>query len=45
VRPDTSTDDTSAAMKISKSDALAANSSRPTLRFEEQHLTSCGATN
>jgi len=27
-------------MKISKSDALAANSSRPTLRFEEQDLTS-----
>ena len=33
-------DNTSAAMKISKSDALSATFSRPELRFEQQDLTS-----
>lgn len=39
VRPTTFTDDTPAAVKISKSAALAAISSRPELRFEQQQLT------
>jgi len=40
VRPTIQPNDTSAAMKISKRAALRAIGSRPTLRFQEQALTS-----